>query len=92
MVCLFFYAFIISIIFIFYSYRKNKQEIKHQLEVEHVLREKEEEIHQNRLGFFTNIAHELQTPLTLIMGSAERFLEKGDPPSGTQREDLIFYR
>ena len=61
---------------IFYRYRKNKLEIKQQLAVEHLLREKEEEIHQNRLGFFTNIAHELQTPLTLIMGSAERFLDK----------------
>ena len=71
------YAILLSaIIFVFYRYRKNKLEIKHQLAVEHVLREKEEEIHQNRLGFFTNIAHELQTPLTLIMGSAERFLHK----------------
>ena len=74
---LFLYAVVLaSLVYVFYSYRKNKQEIKHQLEVEHLLREKEEEIHQNRLGFFTNIAHELQTPLTLIMGSAERFLEK----------------
>jgi DNA-binding response OmpR family regulator len=40
------------------------------------MRTKEEEIHQNRLAFFTNIAHELQTPLTLIMGSAERFSDK----------------
>lgn len=77
-----FYAFLVyacllaALAYIYYSYRKNKQEIKHQLAVEHVLREKEEEIHQNRLGFFTNIAHELQTPLTLIMGSAERFLDK----------------
>jgi signal transduction histidine kinase/ligand-binding sensor domain-containing protein/DNA-binding response OmpR family regulator len=71
------YASVLSaIIFVFYRYRKNKLEIKHQLAVEHVLREKEEEIHQNRLGFFTNIAHELQTPLTLIMGSSERFLHK----------------
>ncbi|MEO8405514.1 MAG: two-component regulator propeller domain-containing protein, partial [Chitinophagaceae bacterium] len=71
------YALILSIVvYVFYSYRKNKLEIKHQLAVEHVLRTKEEEIHQTRLGFFTNIAHELQTPLTLIMGSAERFLDK----------------
>ena len=40
------------------------------------MRKKEDEIHENRLGFFTNIAHELQTPLTLIMGAAERFLDK----------------
>src|SRR5204863_557682 len=71
------YAILLStIVYFFYRYRKNKLEMKHQLEVEHVLREKEEAIHQNRLGFFTNIAHELQTPLTLIMGSAERFLHK----------------
>ena len=72
------YAFILSILaYLIYTWRKNKLEIKHQLAVEHVLRTKEEEIHQDRLGFFTNIAHELQTPLTLIMGSAERFLDKG---------------
>ena len=65
-----------TIFYTFYSYRKNKLAIKHQLEVEHLMRTKEEDIHQNRLGFFTNIAHELQTPLTLIMGSSERFLDK----------------
>jgi signal transduction histidine kinase/ligand-binding sensor domain-containing protein/DNA-binding response OmpR family regulator len=71
------YAIIACILaYLIFTYRKNKLEIKHQLAVEHVLRTKEEEIHQDRLGFFTNIAHELQTPLTLIMGSAERFLDK----------------
>ncbi len=73
----FLYAFILSVLaYVFYGYRKNKQEIKQQLALEHVLREKEEEVHQDRLAFFTNIAHELQTPLTLIMGSAERFMDK----------------
>ncbi|MEO5650423.1 MAG: two-component regulator propeller domain-containing protein [Ginsengibacter sp.] len=76
------YALLLStIIYTLYRYRKNKREIKYQLEVEHLMRTKEEEIHQNRLGFFTNIAHELQTPLTLIMGATERFLDK---PSHTK--------
>lgn len=73
----FVYILLVSaIVYIIYRYRKNKLEIKHQLEVEHLIRKKEDEIHQNRLGFFTNIAHELQTPLTLIMGATERFLDK----------------
>ena len=84
------YALLLSaIVYVIYSYRKNKLEIKHQLAVEHVLRTKEEEIHQNRLGFFTNIAHELQTPLTLIMGSSERFLDK-TVSSATQKETPFF--
>ncbi len=84
------YFILLSVlIFIFYRYRKNKLEIKHQLAVEHLLREKEEEIHQNRLGFFTNIAHELQTPLTLIMGSSERFLHK--TTTGKEQNDKPYF-
>lgn len=60
----------------FWLYRKNKLEMRHQLAMEHLLRKKEEEVHQEQLGFFTNIAHELQTPLTLIVGAAERSIEK----------------
>ncbi|SEA98160.1 Two component regulator propeller [Chitinophaga terrae (ex Kim and Jung 2007)] len=59
----------------FWFYRKNKMEMKHQLEMEHLLRKKEEEVHATQLHFFTNIAHELQTPLTLIVGAAERSRE-----------------
>ncbi|AXY72753.1 hybrid sensor histidine kinase/response regulator [Paraflavitalea soli] len=78
-----FYALVAACIFyIIYIYRKNKQEIRHQLEIEHRLREKDEAMHQSRIGFFTNIAHELQTPLTLIMGSVERFIDKANPDAG----------
>lgn len=77
-----FYGLVAALLFfILYSYRKNKQEIRHQLEIEHRLREKDEAMHQSRIGFFTNIAHELQTPLTLIMGSVERFMDKANPES-----------
>ena len=83
------YALLFSILFyIYFRYRRNKLKIKHQLEVEHLLRKKEDEIHQNRLGFFTNIAHELQTPLTLIMGATERFLEK--PENHASKEKPYF--
>lgn len=60
----------------FHVYRKNKLQMKYQLRMEHLLREKEEEEHLQRLNFFTNIAHEIQTPLTMIMGSVERLQKK----------------
>jgi signal transduction histidine kinase/DNA-binding response OmpR family regulator/ligand-binding sensor domain-containing protein len=59
-----------------YRYRRNRVAIKQELALEHRMRLREEELHQQRLGFFTNIAHELQTPLTLILGSAERPVDK----------------
>lgn len=71
------YALLVTLLgYIVYNYQRNKQEIKNQLAVEHMMRTREEELHQDRISFFTNIAHELQTPLTLIMGSIERFIDK----------------
>jgi len=46
---------------------------KNAFETERLLRLKDDELHKEQLTFFTNIAHELQTPLTLINGSIERF-------------------
>ncbi len=73
------YFLLLAILGYFYfRYRKNRREINQRLEMEKVLRTKEEEIHQNRISFFTNIAHELQTPLTLVMGSFDQFMEKSN--------------
>jgi len=38
--------------------------------------EKEKEIYQAKIEFFTNIAHEIQTPLTLILGPVEMMMDQ----------------
>ncbi len=83
---------ILAIAYIIYKYRRDSIEEKHKLEKEKIQRAKEDEIHQNRIGFFTNIAHELQTPLTLVMGSFERILEKGSTTESRLADKNIFYK
>lgn len=63
--------------FIKHLIRQSRQ--RHALETERLLRLKDEELHREQLSFFTNIAHELQTPLTLINGSVERVLYRSTP-------------
>ncbi|MCG8390424.1 MAG: response regulator [Cytophagales bacterium] len=45
---------------------------KNQLLIEHLEKEKTEEVSQLKLRFFTNVSHEFRTPLTLILGLVER--------------------
>ncbi|MFP9114411.1 two-component regulator propeller domain-containing protein [Flavobacterium sp. RHBU_3] len=53
-----------------YTHDKNNQRIQ-QLE-----NEKEKEIYQAKIEFFTNIAHEIRTPLTLIKSPLEKLLKE----------------
>jgi len=49
--------------------------------IEKIKREHEEELNNYKLQFFTNIAHEFRTPLTLIMGPAATILKKNNDNS-----------
>ncbi len=70
-------AIIIYILLIFLfilfvlSYYKKQQLLRQNI----IFQKRDEEIHQNRLTFFTNIAHEFQTPLTLIIGPIQKLSE-----------------
>ncbi len=62
--------FVLFLLFVF-SYYKKRELLKRNI----IFQKHEEEIHQNKLAFFTNIAHELQTPLTLIVGPSQKLSE-----------------
>ncbi|MEW4925461.1 two-component regulator propeller domain-containing protein [Algibacter sp. 2305UL17-15] len=51
---------------------------KHALELEHLEKEKNNELQRIKLEFFTNITHEFTTPLTLIKGPLNFLQKQGD--------------
>ena len=55
--------------------RKNREKEKNRLEKMESAKQKE--ILQAKINFFTNITHEIRTPLTLIMGSLNRIKKTG---------------
>lgn len=62
--------------------------LRHRLQLEQVAKEKQEELHQAKLRFFTNIAHEFRTPLTLILGPLEELTRKQEASGPVHRQLL----
>lgn len=62
---------LISFLLFVRSYYLKRQSLKQNI----LIRQNEEVLHENRLTFFTNIAHEFLTPLTLIVGPIQKLSE-----------------
>lgn len=52
-----------------------RQMLKHKRKLEEVQLKKEKELYQAKVDFLTNVAHEINTPLTLIKGPLEQVIE-----------------
>ncbi|MDR1170541.1 MAG: response regulator, partial [Prevotellaceae bacterium] len=57
--------------------------------IEKLTRQQKEEIYESKLRFFTNITHELCTPLTLIYGPCEKILAAETDPKTKKYAGLI---
>ena len=71
------YLFVIaSISFFIYKFFRRRQKEKNLLLLERLEKEKIKAINNLKLNFFTNISHELKTPLSLILTPLQSFLNK----------------
>lgn len=59
---------LLFVLFVYFSYRrmKNRIQLRHELRIAQIEKEKSEELTQTKLRYFTNISHDLLTPLTII--------------------------
>lgn len=68
-------ATVALVLFIVRSYHRRTEE-KNRRKLEFLEHEKEKEIYQAKIEFFTNVAHEIRTPLTLIKGPMEKVMKQ----------------
>ncbi len=69
---------ILGLLFLFRRFTIIGTTEKHQLELDHLENEKNDELQKIKFEFFTNISHELRTPLTLINGPLKYLQKNGD--------------
>lgn len=62
----FYVLIIMGLIFLFYRMMLKNEKIKQDLKMEHLERLRSDNLNQFKLSFFTNISHELLTPLSIV--------------------------
>lgn len=77
MILLYIVLVIAVVLYVFWRYGK-RIAAKNEEKIYKYTAEKEKEIYQTKINFFTNIAHEIRTPLSLITAPLENIIISGD--------------
>lgn len=79
-------------IWFYVRFRLKRADRQYQRELKRVKEEKEKEVREARLNFFTTIAHEIRTPVSLIIGPLEKMMQNGTPTADLRVIDRNAHR
>ncbi|TKG94672.1 hybrid sensor histidine kinase/response regulator [Puteibacter caeruleilacunae] len=65
---------------------------RQQKKIDAIKKEKEEELNEQKLRFFTNISHDLRTPLTLILGPLEDILSNEETGTRLNKQHKVMHK
>lgn len=81
-----------TILFFIIRYYQHYIKNRHQQKLKEVETRKEKEIYQAKIAFFTNVVHEIRTPLTLIKAPLEKLLKTEKEPKKIEESIKIMDR
>ena len=85
---LFYVVLLAVLVWLLMRYWNRRAETRRRHAMEAFETRKEQELYQSKINFFTNVAHEIRTPLTLILGPLENILSTQKVKDNDVRDDL----
>lgn len=83
-----YFLFIVAMAMLVVRWLLRRAERRHARETERLKAEKEREVRDAKIGFFTMIAHEIRTPVSLIIGPLENILKNTGQMPKAVSDDL----
>lgn len=77
-------------VYLYIIYREKQAKLRYEIKIAHFESEKEKELNEKKLSFFTNISHEFRTPLTLIINPVKELLYKDDKNVDTTNLNIVY--
>lgn len=81
---------LVGVIAIYVRYKNKQSQLAYEVKLAHLQAERESELNRRKLDFFTNIAHEFRTPITLIINPIRDFLYKPDAGAGPAEMKMVY--
>ncbi len=79
---------ILGMLIYLFHWLRTKELRKHEEMIRKIKDEKERETYRSQIEFFTNVAHEIRTPLSLIIAPLEQVMERSEVLPDSIRSDL----
>lgn len=81
-----------GLFYLYNSYAVKTAKLKSDLSFQHLIHEKDHDLYQRKLNFFTNISHEIKTPLTLILAPLDKLLSLNEGNNRVQHQLMLMKR
>ncbi|MEI9806873.1 MAG: response regulator [Bacteroidota bacterium] len=82
---------LVSAVTLYILYNKRQERLRYEIKLAHLEKEKEKELTEKKITFFTHISHEFRTPLTLIINPLKE-LFKGKNNGEAGKDISMVYR
>jgi signal transduction histidine kinase/DNA-binding response OmpR family regulator len=88
---------LIAAIYLFINYKTRQSRLQYEVKMAQLqtkeaqlTAQKEKEVHEKRLTFFTHLSHEFRTPLTLIIDPVKEMIEQEKEPVQKEGLHMVF--
>ena len=75
-----------GLLYAWMRFNQSRLTLAHALELEHLDKERQRDLNDAKLAFFADVAHDIRTPLTLIVSPVETLMERYPGDSFVQRQ------
>jgi signal transduction histidine kinase/ligand-binding sensor domain-containing protein/DNA-binding response OmpR family regulator len=79
-----------SAVYLFIMYKEKQTRLKYKVKLAKINAQKEHEINEKKLSFFTDVSHEFRTPLSLIINPLKDVLDKSENEKEKKELNIVY--
>lgn len=79
-----------SLLYLYALYKNRQAKLRYQIQLANLEMQKEKELNEKKIAFFTNVSHEFRAPLSLIINPIKDLLHKTEHRTETAELQVIY--